>query len=210
MEYYNKNIQLDKNVIIDIISEYKSDYKMLIFGLGYDSKLWYNLTNNNTYFIEDNQKWIDFNKDIDNKNKIKYKYLNLNFKEIAHNKKIENYINNILKNLEVNDDLINLGKFDIILIDGPAGYSKEYPGRIIPCYLSKKYFSKVFKNKTGVSPKHYQLSSRLSHAKELLFEGYSVKETAFYLGYTDPFIFSKQFKAIYGISPNECKHDKRN
>jgi hypothetical protein len=142
MEYYNKNIQLDKNVIIDIISEYKSDYKMLIFGLGYDSKLWYNLTNNNTYFIEDNQKWIDFNKDIDNKNKIKYKYLNLNFKEIAHNKKIENYINNILKNLEVNDDLINLGKFDIILIDGPAGYSKEYPGRIIPCYLSKKYFSK--------------------------------------------------------------------
>lgn len=76
--------------------------------------------------------------------------------------------------------------------------------------LSKKYFSKVFKNKTGVSPKHYQLSSRLSHAKELLFEGYSVKETAFYLGYTDPFIFSKQFKAIYGISPNECKHDKRN
>ena len=71
--------------------------------------------------------------------------------------------------------------------------------------LSQKYFSKIFKNKTGVSPKRYQLTSRLSHAKDLLLDGYSVKETSFKLGYTDPFIFSKQFKSIFETSPNEFR-----
>ena len=41
MEFYNSHIQLDKNVIDDVFSKFKPDTKLLIFGLGYDSKMWY-------------------------------------------------------------------------------------------------------------------------------------------------------------------------
>ena len=51
MEYYNKNIQISKEVIEDIFSNFADETKMLVFGLGYDSKMWYN-GNKNTYFIE--------------------------------------------------------------------------------------------------------------------------------------------------------------
>ena len=33
---------------------------MLVFGLGYDSKMWYN-GNKNTYFIESNDEYISLN-----------------------------------------------------------------------------------------------------------------------------------------------------
>ena len=40
------------------------------------------------------------------------------------------------------EKLKNLAPFDIIIVDGPEGYSNEKPGRLIPCYwstlLSKK------------------------------------------------------------------------
>jgi AraC-like DNA-binding protein len=76
--------------------------------------------------------------------------------------------------------------------------------------LSEKYFSRMFKKQVGVSPKRYQLNSRLHHAKDLLYEGCSVKETAFELGYNDPFVFSKQFKMFFGISPVNFNQSKLN
>lgn len=41
MNFYNSNIQLDKKVINDVFSNITPDTKMLVFGLGYDSKMWY-------------------------------------------------------------------------------------------------------------------------------------------------------------------------
>jgi hypothetical protein len=49
-KYYNKKIQLATYVINDVLSICDGK-KMLVFGLGYDSPLWYNATNKNTYFI---------------------------------------------------------------------------------------------------------------------------------------------------------------
>lgn len=72
--------------------------------------------------------------------------------------------------------------------------------------LSTKYFTRLFRQQTGITPKRYQLNSRLSQARVLLENGASVKEAAFQMGYPDQYIFSKQFKVLLGISPSEVRH----
>ena len=130
MEYYNKNIQLDKKVINDIFLNITPHTKMLVFGLGYDSKMWYKGNNTNTFFVENKDEYIELTKnDIPSENIIKYDY-NITVKS----------------SLEISDDQINkftipekllkLAPFDIIIIDGPEGYNNEKPGRLIPCYWS--------------------------------------------------------------------------
>lgn len=135
MEFYNSNIQLDKNVINDIFKIMKPEYKVLIFGLGYDSKMWYNL-NKNTYFVENNQKYIDLNKnDISENNIIYYDYQDISVL------KSFNLNDNDLKKYEISEKLLKLAPFDIILIDGPEGYSNDKPGRLLPIFWSFKYLS---------------------------------------------------------------------
>ena len=138
MEYYNKNIQISKNVILDILENIKiqKTAKMLVFGLGYDSNLWYYGNNKNTYFVENNEKYIELNKDIPETNIIKYDYKNINVKNslLLNDKDINNYL--------LPQKLLDLLPFDIILIDGPEGYMSSKPGRLLPCFWSYKYLSK--------------------------------------------------------------------
>ena len=59
-KYYNSSIQIHINVIHDILDEcLRLKPKLLVFGLGYDSKLWYNATDGNTFFVEHTQEYID-------------------------------------------------------------------------------------------------------------------------------------------------------
>ncbi len=136
MEFYNKNILLNKKIIDDVFSNFKNNPKMLVFGLGYDSRMWYEGNNKNTFFVEDKQKFIDLNtKYISIDNIIKYKY------NTTVNKSLSLSDDNIMK-FELIDKLKQLGPFDIIIVDGPEGYNNDKPGRLIPCYwatlLSKK------------------------------------------------------------------------
>ena len=48
---------LDKKVINDIFLNFNDNTKFLVFGLGYDSKMWYH-GNKNTYFVENNKKYV--------------------------------------------------------------------------------------------------------------------------------------------------------
>ena len=50
-KYYNSNIQMHPKVIDDICKDCVHK-KMLVWGLGYDTPLWWNVTDNNTYFVE--------------------------------------------------------------------------------------------------------------------------------------------------------------
>jgi AraC family transcriptional regulator, activator of mtrCDE len=69
--------------------------------------------------------------------------------------------------------------------------------------ISRKYFTTLFKRQYGLSPKNYQVSQRMNYAKYLLQESdISIKEIAMQLGYTDQYIFSKQFKNIIGKAPS--------
>ena len=70
-------------------------------------------------------------------------------------------------------------------------------------YLDEAYFSRLFKEKTGLSPKQYLLNVRLKRAKELLSETvYPIKEISTATGFSDPLYFSKLFLKKEGISPS--------
>lgn len=134
-QFISNKIQLDTNVIDDILIN-SENKKMLVFGLGYDSELWYNLTNKNTFFVEDNKTYIDLNKNIDSNNIIFHTYSNINVKNSLKltNEQINNYV--------IPEKLIDNGPYDIILIDGPNGMNDGCPGRLLPIFWSKKYLSK--------------------------------------------------------------------
>jgi hypothetical protein len=130
MEFYNSKIQLDRRVINDIFSNFKKDTKLLVFGLGYDSKMWYEGNNKNTYFVENKKEYIDLNiKNIPIDNIIQYNY------DITVESSFKLTDNDIMK-YKINNKLKELAPFDIIIIDGPEGYSNTKPGRLIPCYWS--------------------------------------------------------------------------
>lgn len=135
--YINKNIQLSNIVIKDIlINTVDNNKKMLVFGLGYDSELWYKITNKNTYFIENKKEYIDLNKNIDSNNIVYHKYDNIKVKTSL------NLTEKQINNFEIPKKILDLAPFDIILIDGPNGFNDDCPGRLLPIYWSKKYLSK--------------------------------------------------------------------
>ncbi len=69
--------------------------------------------------------------------------------------------------------------------------------------LSYGGFRKSFRHRLGMAPKQYFLMLKIDRAKELLARpGRSVKETAYELGFEDPYYFSRIFKKKVGVSPD--------
>lgn len=54
LQYYNPQILLEKEVILDVLTELiGKNLKVLVFGLGRDSNLWYNSNGKkNIWFVE--------------------------------------------------------------------------------------------------------------------------------------------------------------
>lgn len=72
--------------------------------------------------------------------------------------------------------------------------------------ISPYYFSKLFKNETGMNFIDYLTEVRMEHAKRLLAEtDRSVKEICRAVGYSDPNYFSRSFKKNVGVTPTEYK-----
>lgn len=71
------------------------------------------------------------------------------------------------------------------------------------CNLSTNYFSAVFKQNTGYSPKEYIMRLRIENAKALLAQGdLSVSEIGIQVGFHDIHYFSFYFKKFEGVSPS--------
>jgi AraC-like DNA-binding protein len=71
------------------------------------------------------------------------------------------------------------------------------------CHLSENHFRRLFKNRTGMSPKHYSDCLKMQIASErLLSTDFTLNLIADQLGYVDRFHFSKVFKRIKGLSPD--------
>lgn len=69
------------------------------------------------------------------------------------------------------------------------------------------YFSKVFKEKMGVTFIDYLTDLRIMYAKgEMIKTEKSLKEICFEAGYNDPNYFSRVFKKKTGITPKEFRH----
>lgn len=68
--------------------------------------------------------------------------------------------------------------------------------------LNPKYFSRVFKEETGMSPQSFLINLRLDKARDLLMDrGLSIGEVARSVGYHDQLLFSRMFKKLKGMSP---------
>lgn len=101
---------------------------MLVFGLGHDSKMWFEGNNKNTFFVENKDEYIKLNEGTIPFDKIiKYNYkttLPTSF-SLPDDK---------IKEFKIPEKILNEAPFDIILIDGPEGYYSKTPGRLIPCF----------------------------------------------------------------------------
>ena len=72
--------------------------------------------------------------------------------------------------------------------------------------LSPARFSTLFKSHTGFTFRQYAVNARLDRARDLLEEtGLGVSEVANALGYPDPFLLSRQFKARFGLPPTHLR-----
>ena len=69
--------------------------------------------------------------------------------------------------------------------------------------FSRYYFSRQFKDITGMTVMKYVEFLRCRHAKELLEGGSSVSKAALECGFTDLSYFTKVFKRQYGILPSK-------
>jgi AraC family transcriptional regulator, arabinose operon regulatory protein len=68
--------------------------------------------------------------------------------------------------------------------------------------LSESHLSKIFRNKTGLSPFEYFINLKMQEAIRLITnKSLRIKEVAFALGYEDPLYFSRLFKKHIGKSP---------
>lgn len=70
--------------------------------------------------------------------------------------------------------------------------------------LSVFHFSRLFKQKYGLTPHQFQMRYRIEKAKELMiYSPLSVSSVAEKVGYGSVYAFSKAFKQIEGISPRK-------
>jgi two-component system response regulator YesN len=73
--------------------------------------------------------------------------------------------------------------------------------------LTPFYFSKIFKERMGVTFIDYLTELRINYAKEeMKSPEKSLKEICFDAGYKDPNYFSRVFKKITGDTPTEYRH----
>lgn len=75
-------------------------------------------------------------------------------------------------------------------------------------HMSREHLSRVFKQKTGLTPHQYQLAARMLTACSLLkAEGLSIKEVATRLGYDTTAHFSRTFHRIMRLAPGQFRQN---
>ncbi|MDF2671561.1 MAG: AraC family transcriptional regulator [Paenibacillus sp.] len=73
------------------------------------------------------------------------------------------------------------------------------------CGYHPTYFTRLFKEETGRTPKHYMISEKIKRAKQLLLSGESLEGIAHKLNYNNLHYFSHQFKKETGLNPSEFR-----
>ena len=72
--------------------------------------------------------------------------------------------------------------------------------------LSPYYFSRLFKEETGVSPHKYLVMVRLDYSRYVLRStNLTIKETAYRCGFNSESNFCTRFREAFGITPKEYR-----
>lgn len=81
------------------------------------------------------------------------------------------------------------------------------PGEVAQaCQVDVRYLAALFKRFSTVSPYQYLMRLKLNRAADLLLTtSLSVKEIATYVGFEDPYHFSRNFKQFHTCSPKQYR-----
>lgn len=72
--------------------------------------------------------------------------------------------------------------------------------------ISPNYLSSIFKEYTNINFSNYVSTVKIEHATEMLKNSdMQICEISDFLGFNDPYYFSKVFKKIIGLSPREYR-----
>ncbi len=135
------SIQLstDELLLITKAVQANKQCRFLVFGLGNDSIFWHHLNangNGTILFLEDNEFWLkQVSSRIKGLNVLKVNY---GTKRKDWKKLLENP--DLLEMVLPNDIITN--KWDIVLVDAPAGYDDETSGRMKSIYMASKLVKK--------------------------------------------------------------------
>jgi AraC-like DNA-binding protein len=69
------------------------------------------------------------------------------------------------------------------------------------CSISERHLQRIFKKRLNRTPGRWLRELQCRLAKDLIVQGYSSKEAAAKLGFTTPAHFCREFKKIFGVSP---------
>ena len=76
-------------------------------------------------------------------------------------------------------------------------------------HIDPAYLSRVFRRFHNDSPYRFLVRLKMGHAASLLLSSSRlVKDIAFELGFENPFHFSRTFKSVYGVSPENFLRNK--
>jgi epoxyqueuosine reductase len=76
------------------------------------------------------------------------------------------------------------------------------------CGYSIPHFRRIFNAETGVSPKEFIISRKITKAKEYLDSRIPIKEAASMLGFNNESYFRKVFKKVTGITPGRFQNSE--
>lgn len=78
-------------------------------------------------------------------------------------------------------------------------------------YLSPKYFSRIFKEKTGMGFNDYKLNIKIDNSKELLKNtNFNIDEISYKMGYENAESFIRIFKKLTNFTPTEFREKFKN
>ncbi|HKG22561.1 MAG TPA: AraC family transcriptional regulator [Blastocatellia bacterium] len=76
--------------------------------------------------------------------------------------------------------------------------------------LSPFHFSRLFSEQVGMPPHAFQTQVRISRAKTLLLEGWSISQVASRTGFADQSHLTRHFKRLVGITPGRYQQSSKN
>jgi AraC-like DNA-binding protein len=89
------------------------------------------------------------------------------------------------------------------LIDAEAARLSTLSEIAAAAGLDASSVCRLFRRYQGTSPYQYLLRRKMALAASHLVEHRGlVKEAALRVGFADPYLFSRRFKAVYGIAPS--------